>query len=134
LRERRQDIPALIRLVTEELTDGKRKQSVEVDPVVLEKLQAYAWPGNIRELRNLMESMLMFRSNPARILITDLPPYVSSRVLGTVMAQDEPRIRILDALTSADWNKSRAARILHCSRMTLYRRMVEYGIASQVSA
>src|SRR5262249_36965808 len=54
LREHREDIPDLLRTIVEELASGKGMQLVQLEPGLVAKLKAYTWPGNIRELRNLI--------------------------------------------------------------------------------
>ena len=88
---------------------------------------AYEWPGNVRELKNLVESLFVCpASGPVRI--EDLPEAFRRRLERFCSAGDPERRALLDALFAARWNKSRAAEILECSRMTLYRRMAKYSV------
>ena len=88
-------------------------------------LEAYQWPGNVRELKNLVESLVLF-PNAAPVLVADLPEPFRRKLQQFCTADQSERRALLDALFVARWNKSRAAEILECSRMTLYRRMAKY--------
>ena len=87
-------------------------------------LAAYQWPVNIRELRNVCEGLLPFVRRD-RIDIDDLPEYIRRP---SHESADECG-RMLAALQGCRWNKRAAARQLHWSRMTLYRKLAKYGIA-----
>jgi DNA-binding NtrC family response regulator len=65
LRERREDIPALARQVLDRLAGELGRSSIELTGAALAQLQAYAWPGNIRELRNVLERAVLFSSRPS---------------------------------------------------------------------
>src|SRR5205085_960316 len=94
---------------------------------VIYRLQSHEWPGNIRELRNVLESILVFSSSSS-IGLSEVPAEIleTLRMQSTTGADD--RSKILKALDSADWNRNDAAKILCCSRMTLYRKMAKYSI------
>ncbi|MGQ0506766.1 MAG: sigma-54-dependent transcriptional regulator [Myxococcaceae bacterium] len=72
LRDRRSDVPELARHFTEKYNKRLNKKIEGVDDDALALLQAYAWPGNIRELENLMERLVLFSDGP-RISARDLP-------------------------------------------------------------
>ena len=71
LRERRDDIPALVRTFVEELTQSMGKRVDEIDARSLDALMGYTWPGNVRELRNAVERAMILASGP--ILSIDVP-------------------------------------------------------------
>ena len=127
LRERRGDIPSIVDHYLSTLGRGLQVTVDGFSPQVLEALAAYDWPGNIRELRNLIESV--FVSAPAgRIGLTDLPLAYQQRLARYARLPDAERARLMEALLAADWNKSRAAEMLRWSRMTLYRKMAKYSV------
>jgi transcriptional regulator with GAF, ATPase, and Fis domain len=64
LRERREDIPALVETLVEELGDSMRKRFVSIDAASIDALARYAWPGNIRELRNVVERAMILAPGP----------------------------------------------------------------------
>jgi len=97
-----------------------------VDDVTVEAMAAlmrYDWPGNIRELRNLIENLFVDPRPP--IGIDQLPD--AFRRAGD-RAQRPEKERIVAALCATSWNKSRAAKALHWSRMTLYRKLRKYEL------
>jgi DNA-binding NtrC family response regulator len=130
LRERKLDIPALLDFYTAELS---RQFSVSVngiDPELVQHLLSYTWPGNIRELKNLLEGVFVRRPS-SRITFFDLPDWFRKRhplpPPGKVSESD----RLLSVLHETNWNKSQAAGKMHWSRMTLYRKMAKYGLRQE---
>jgi DNA-binding NtrC family response regulator len=75
LRERREDIPLLADHFIAKFNDRLKKQITAIAPEAIERLIAYQWPGNIRELENLMERTMLFCEGP-EIRVSDLPPEV----------------------------------------------------------
>jgi two-component system, NtrC family, response regulator AtoC len=72
LRERREDIPLLTEHIVRKFNERLKKQVVGIEPDALDRLVAYGWPGNIRELENVLERTLLFSDSP-RIRLRDLP-------------------------------------------------------------
>ncbi len=103
-------------------------------------LQSYDWPGNVRELRNTAEYMMIHCRGDV-VQSVHLPPEIRGAVpdLGGAAAAIAAegrngigeRARILDALSRAGGNRTRAARLLGISRATLYRRLDRLGIAEE---
>jgi transcriptional regulator of acetoin/glycerol metabolism len=87
---------------------------------------SYSWPGNIRELRNVIEIMFVHQPRGAATLAS-LPEQVAAALRDTVTPGE--RERLIAALTATEWNISKAARKLHWSRMTLYRKLAKYDVA-----
>ena len=126
LRERRSDIGQILDHCLREF-NARMQRDVEVSSEVRQALDAYDWPGNVRELKNLVETLFVGpRRGPVRL--ADLPDQFRNRLQGYCRLGDTERRALLDALFASRWNKSRAAQILHCSRMTLYRRMAKYSV------
>ena len=86
----------------------------------------------MRELRNVIEASLV-RLPYQRMRVAELPKEFHRRVLGSPAPVTEPE-RLLAALVCHNWNKSKAAQEMRWSRMTLYRKMVKYQIASSIRA
>ncbi len=128
LRDRLEDIPELVEHTIRDLQQRHRGAVRRVEDDLIRRLQAYHWPGNVRELRNVLESMMVLSSSRS-IGVSDLPSHVKHAVRSSSPEYGDERSRIIGALTSADWNRNKAAEILCCSRMTLYRKMVKYSIA-----
>jgi two-component system response regulator HydG len=137
LRERAADIPLLVEHALHALR--ARRPRLTCSPLAMRMLRAYEWPGNVRELLAALESAAI-RTDGDRIEAQHLPEEVRSaldrdetrtdRYRATFAADDE-RASILAALTEAADNRSRAAEILGMSRTTLWRKMKQYGIASE---
>jgi len=129
LRERSEDIPELAEHILEDLTQQHHSPVRRLQGDVLRRLQMHDWPGNIRELRNVIESIIVFSSSRT-VGISDVPTHIRQRLRTTVPAlQNTERAEIIHALNSTEWNRGKAAKILHWSRMTLYRKMVKHHIS-----
>lgn len=129
LRERSEDIPALVGHYIRRLNSAFNKQVVALSPNALEQLMVYPWPGNVRELRNVLEATFVhLDAHTDRVI--ELPPQVVRLLRGSTNREVSERLELLRALTATKWNKTEAARALHWSRMTLYRKMVRYRISS----
>ncbi|MDP9170940.1 MAG: sigma-54 dependent transcriptional regulator [Acidobacteriota bacterium] len=129
LRERREDIPALAEHMLKEVGAQQHEAARRIEHGVIRRLQMHNWPGNIRELRNVIESIVV--CSPSRTIgLSDLPMYVRQQLKTSLVPPQDERAKIVHALDSAGGNRGRAAEILHCSRMTLYRKMVRYSIPS----
>jgi len=127
LRERRSDIPLLVRHYVREFNRTFRGGVRELEPEAMDRLITYDWPGNVRELRNVIESA--FGARPAACITwLDLPEWLRARMGEREVPPDEQE-RILSALAATNWNKSKAAEKLEWSRMTLYRKLAKYQMS-----
>jgi DNA-binding NtrC family response regulator len=127
LRERKEDIPALLQHVLQEMSALHGKKIEGFVPEVLEYLIRYDWPGNVRELKNVLEAAF-FRAASSRISMSDFPEHFRRRVERGANSPDCELDRLLVALLSTNWNKSLAAQKLQWSRMTVYRKMAKYQL------
>ncbi len=137
LRERREDIPALITLFTARFAQQLGKAAPVLLPDAIEALLTYAWPGNIRELQNAIEYAVVLadkgtvtpRQLPREI---QLPPALqgaaSASAVPTLNLEDHEKQTILQALAQSGGNKKKAAQILGIHRPTLYGKMKRLGI------
>ena len=132
LRERPEDIPLLIGHYLRRFNQELGRSVAGLSARASETLRGYAWPGNVRELRNVVEALLVNLA-PETTGEVDVPPQVMRQLAAALSAPVSERDRLLEALASTNWNKSRAAEQLHCSRMTLYRRMqrLQLGIGGK---
>jgi len=130
LRERKEDIPLLCEHFIHEFNSQFGIHVSGVSEQVLACLLRYTWPGNVRELRNVIEAA--FINRPRYLIeVDDLPEAYcrfAAKAVYKESSQDNERDRVLTALLSTNWNKSKAAKKLHWSRMTLYRKMEKYHI------
>ncbi|WP_456385119.1 sigma-54-dependent transcriptional regulator [Desulfolithobacter sp.] len=135
LRERRNDIPLLIShfLAKHPATDGKVK-TISAD--ALDFLTAYEYPGNVRELENIIERSLALCNEDeikVRHLPPDLPGHDTPATVPTTPAhsdlhslEEHERNYILSVLKSVDGNRSKAARIMGIDRVSLWRKLKKY--------
>jgi DNA-binding NtrC family response regulator len=127
LRERLEDIPELVEHVVCELSAQRHERARHIESDVVRRFQLYSWPGNVRQLRNVLESILVFSSSKS-IGLGDIPEEIRRILRSSEPPYSVERSEILSALNSANWNRNCAAKILSCSRMTLYRKMAKYAI------
>jgi DNA-binding NtrC family response regulator len=139
LRERRTDIPLLVRHFIA-LSNETRGRSVEgIAPEALDMLTAYGWPGNVRQLRNLVERIVILRVD-GWIEPNDLPLRVRATAASLEGNALEPQLPdggidlrdaverfenalILQALERTGWNKNQAASMLQINRTTLVEKL-----------
>jgi DNA-binding NtrC family response regulator len=137
LRERKDDIPLLASAFLEQFAGENEKNIEGIDNKASTMLFNYNWPGNIRELRNCMESAVVLCKKHI-IGPDDLPPGVRSNEeegvirieLGTSMAEAE-KIIIRQTLKGVNNNKSRASELLGIGRKTLHRKIHDYGLEEE---
>jgi DNA-binding NtrC family response regulator len=137
LRERKDDIPLLAAAFLKEFALENGKKIEGINEKARARLYNYDFPGNIRELRNCIESaVVMCQSNV--IAVDDLPPafrnaeddgWINIR-LGSNMEECE-KIIIRDTLSHCKGNKSKAAETLEIGRKTLLRKLADYGLGGQ---
>ncbi len=135
LRERVSDVPLLADHFLKRFVEETGRKVREFSPSALEKMQKYHWPGNIRELRNVIERAVALSTGP----VLDAPDIWLSSVdvgsSGNFQSIYQPiSIELLEkkhiqaTLLFTDWNKSRAAEILGIERSTLDRKIKSYDI------
>ncbi len=140
LRERRDDIPLLCDNLIQELNRRLKRNCLGVDNDAIRMLLSYAWPGNIRELRNVIERAMILTTDQY-ITATDLPAQITDMVefpkydddLRTAMASYEKE-HIRRVLLATGGNKERSARQLGINPSTLYRKMADLGLVSESSS
>lgn len=133
LRDRRDDIPLLITAFLQEFAKENGKTIEGIDSRARSALYKFDWPGNIRQLRNCLESAVVMSSGPI-IKLEDLPPSIagSSQAdiievpAGIPMAEAE-KMLILQNLAINKGNKTKTADILGIGRKTLHRKLDEYA-------
>jgi DNA-binding NtrC family response regulator len=127
LRERRDDIPLLLGHYIGEMNQRHGRHVEGLTAEALDRLVEYDWPGNIRELRNLVEAVFVTLDAP-RIALADLPHPLGQPVAAPASGASGERERLVSALFATNWNKSRTAERLQWSRMTVYRKMAKYHL------
>lgn len=140
LRERKDDIPLLMSAFLKEFNEENGKNITGVDGRAKAAMFKYDWPGNIRELRNCMESAVVMCSGN-EITLTDLPPAISqgtssdsiSIPLGIPLAEAEKAI-IQANLAANRNNKSKTADVLQIGRRTLMRKLSELSLEEEADS
>ena len=135
LRERKDDIPYLIRILIKSVANENNSEEKMLSNDALKTLYAYDWPGNIRELKNVLESSLIL-SKGKQIVKDDLPLKIRDNKnqivkitlpIGISLKEAEREI-IKQTLLNSKNNKSKCAEILKIGRKTLHNKIIEYDI------
>ena len=132
LRERREDIPLLVDAFVKEFSNENGKEISSIEPKARSAIYNYDWPGNIRQLRNCIESAVVMTSDNI-LHFEDLPFKEKTEnelikiPVGSTMKEAEREI-IIRTLGHENNNKKRVADILGIGRKTLYRKLKEYNI------
>ena len=133
LRERREDIPALVAHFVEILGRRMGKQIENVPPDTMSALTSYEWPGNIRELQNFIErSVILSTGDVLRPPLAELQRGPEVQSLGAITLEDAERDHIRKTLEHTRWvvaGPNGAAARLGIKRSTLYFRMQKLGIS-----
>ena len=145
LRERKEDIPLLTKHLMKKLSSEMQRHVTEISPVAMEALCRYHWPGNIRELANLIERALNLVEKEAMIHLDHFPYYIRKGVeeekqlplkeldisldgdLKDLLERIEKKV-IKDVLKEYKGNKLQTAQRLGISRTSLYEKINKYGL------
>ncbi|HRI39820.1 MAG TPA: sigma 54-interacting transcriptional regulator, partial [Nitrospira sp.] len=132
LRDRREDIPTLVRYFTQHYAQRMKKNIQTVPAKTLEILSLYAWPGNVRELENLVErSVIVTQGTDLQVPISELQTTSDSTVPSMTVLEEAERDHILRALQETKWvvgGAAGAAARLGVKRTTLQSKMQKFGI------
>jgi DNA-binding NtrC family response regulator len=144
-------VPSLCAHFIEKYNRRLNKKIEGISDQATDVLKAYPWPGNIRELENMMERVILFADGP-RIEIADLPEGVRSGTTPLSLPSSEATPRpgetplkdflkakqaeieksfIVQALAKTDGNVTRAAKLLQISRKSLQTKMKEFGLRDE---
>ena len=127
LRERKSDIPQLVDYFIQKYSISMNKPLISIDMSALNRLQDFDFPGNIRELENMIERAIVV-GDGRKISLKDLP-LEKSMVISSAESLDEfEKSFILQILTKYSWNISRTAKALKVDRVTLYNKIKKYGL------
>ncbi len=134
LRERLEDIPLLAEHFLLEFAQDMGKDITHITPAGMELLQQHSWPGNIRELRNVIESAVVFASSKSlgpkdfQFNQSNQPQQEKITLSVGISLESAERKLITATLEQCKGNKSKAAEILGISRKTLHRKLDAHGL------
>ena len=150
LRDRREDIPELAAHFLKSFASRTGRPLAHLEDDVLSALKQYAWPGNIREMENIIERALVI-ADAQGLTLADLPPEIVEGSLEStglesdfeedgelvpvgihgerILRHRKERERLIRALSSARGNKAEAARALGLARSTLVSRLKKHGLS-----
>lgn len=130
LRERPEDIPMLAQHFVKKYCTSMSRDTINIDSSALKRLESYDFPGNVRELENMIERAIVV-GNGKEIRPGDLP--LGKESIGSTFEslEDLEKKYILEVLNNNDWNISRSARILKVDRVTLYNKIKKHRLESK---
>lgn len=136
LRERREDIPLLIHYFVQQAAERYDKKIEGVMPEAQQMLMGYSWPGNVRQLKNVIENMVVL-STQSELGLESLPAEIRplgdggdggmNNLVGISITQAEREL-IRNTLKMVEGNREQAAKMLGIGERTLYRKIKEYEL------
>ncbi|OFZ17939.1 MAG: Fis family transcriptional regulator [Bdellovibrionales bacterium RBG_16_40_8] len=155
LRERKSDIPLLFHYYMEYFNEGKKEKLTGITPAAMEFLNNYEWPGNIRELENLVERLAILK-NGGLVDVNDLPEKYKGQNTTTMTATSSLDVKstinippedidfntavdafenalIMRALEKTGWNRNQAALLLKLNRTTLVEKIKKKGLRPELT-
>lgn len=131
LRDRKEDIPVLVKGFVKEIGHKEGKGDLKISVSTIKKLQNYSWPGNIRELRNVIERSVITSKNHKLILRDSLDEKTNTKLSNNLSLQDVEKNHIIHVLNGCNWKisgENGAASILKVNESTLRSRMKKLEI------
>lgn len=128
LRERGEDIPLLVDYFINKYCSSMNRAPVKIDTAALKRLEEYSFPGNVRELENIIERAIVI-GNGRKISTKDLPLEKTKMASSSAESLDDiEKNHILQILNKYYWNISQSANALKVDRVTLYNKIKKYGL------
>jgi transcriptional regulator with PAS, ATPase and Fis domain len=141
LRDRAEDIPLLVEAFLSHFTAKHKRRRKQFSAEALQLCQRFPWPGNVRQLRNVVERLVLTCHQPM-VAVGDLPDFLRTHDQtaasfairpGMTLAEVE-RLLIRQTLTKETSNREAAARMLGISRRSLQYKLKEYGLLKELKA
>lgn len=138
LRERKEDFALLTDYFLKQFAQKYEKNSLSLSEETMNYFLEYTWPGNIRELQNVLEHAAIFCTSSI-IGLNDLPDYLienklksdtNKKCTGLTLIETEERKMLIQLLEKYDWNLSAVAKTMNIARSTLYRKLKKYELKS----
>jgi DNA-binding NtrC family response regulator len=127
LRNRVEDIPLLVDYFIKKYCTSMNRSLVTIDSSALNRLMEFNFPGNVRELENMIERAIVV-GNGKKITLKDLPLEKTIITSSVESLGDLEKNHIVQILSKYGWNISRAAKALKVDRVTLYNKISKYGL------
>lgn len=127
LRERNEDIPVLVDYFIKKYSTSMSRDIIPIHKAALSRLQEYDFPGNVRELENMIERAIVV-GNGKEIRLKDLPLENDAISKSYESLEDLEKNYIQQVLDKNNWNISRSAKSLKIDRVTLYNKIKKYGL------
>ncbi len=138
LRERTEDIPLLVKAFTERISEKYKKKTKQFSNDAIELMKQLPWKGNIRELKNIVERIIIIVDKPViqKSDLESLLPYEKQSINDLIdqsnsfqdFKEKAEKAFILKQLEASGWNVSKTAELLEIQRSHLYNKMKKYGI------
>ncbi len=130
LRERIEDIPLLVNYFVKKYCISMSRDLIPVEPAALKHLMEFEFPGNVRELENMIERAIVV-GNGKEIRLKDLPMGRDVMISSIESLEDLEKKHILKILEKYSWNISRSAQALNIDRATLYNKIRKYELKQE---
>ncbi|MDX9902483.1 MAG: sigma-54 dependent transcriptional regulator [Bacteroidales bacterium] len=127
LRERTEDIPLLVSHFIKKYCTSMSRDLITIDPAAIKHLEQFEFPGNVRELENMIERAIVI-GNGKEIKLKDLPMGKEAISSSVESLEELEKRHIEEILIKYGWNVSRSARALNVDRVTLYNKIRKYGL------
>lgn len=127
LRERTDDIPLLVNHFINKYCTSMSRDLITIEPAAMKQLEKFEFPGNVRELENMIERAIVI-GNGKEIRLKDLPMGKEAADSSVESLEELEKKHIEQILAKYEWNVSRSARALHVDRVTLYNKIRKYGL------
>ncbi len=127
LRERTDDIPLLVNHFINKYCTSMSRDLITIEPAAMKQLEKFEFPGNVRELENMIERAIVI-GNGKEIRLKDLPMGKEAADSSVESLEELEKRHIEQILAKYEWNVSRSARALHVDRVTLYNKIRKYGL------
>ncbi|MDX9727926.1 MAG: sigma-54 dependent transcriptional regulator [Bacteroidales bacterium] len=127
LRERPDDIPLLVNHFITKYCTSMSRDLITIEPAAMKQLEKFEFPGNVRELENMIERAIVI-GNGKEIRLKDLPMGKEAADSAVESLEELEKKHIEQILSKYEWNVSRSARALNVDRVTLYNKIRKYGL------
>lgn len=127
LRERNEDIPLLVEYFITKYCTSMSRDIISINPRAMKQLQESNFPGNVRELENIIERAIVI-GNDKEICVKDLPIQKETIISSIESLEDLEKSHLLQILNKYSWNISRSAKALKIDRVTLYNKIKKYDL------